>query len=61
MIWCEQRLPYLVPHKDRLLARRIRHFDETNWWQWGRGYYVSERRRIYVNAKTRNTSPILRA
>lgn len=58
MIWSPSK-PHaaLVPHRDRLLSRRIRHFDERNWWQWGRGYFVSERRRIYVNAKTRNTSP----
>lgn len=52
-----QRLPYLEPFKERLLARRIRAFDETNWWQWGRGYYVSGRPRIYVNSKTRTARP----
>lgn len=52
-----QRIPYLEPFKDRLLARRIRPFDESNWWQWGRGYYLSERPRIYVNCKTRNERP----
>lgn len=26
---------YLVKHKDRLLARRIRTFNETNWFEWG--------------------------
>ncbi|MDR2111589.1 MAG: class I SAM-dependent methyltransferase, partial [Candidatus Accumulibacter sp.] len=45
MIWCEPGEPppaALARHKKRLLARRIRHYDETNWWQWGRGYYQSE-------------------
>jgi adenine-specific DNA-methyltransferase len=51
------RLPVLEAHKERLLARRIRPFDETNWWQWGRGYYLSDRPRIYVNHKTRQTRP----
>lgn len=50
-------LPVLEPHRDRLLARRIRSFDETNWWEWGRGYYESEAPRLYVNAKTRNPRP----
>lgn len=52
-----QRVPYLEPFRERLLARRIRRFDDSNWWQWGRGYYVSDRPRIYVNNKTRNPRP----
>ena len=52
-----RRIPYLEPFRERLLARRIRPFDESNWWQWGRGYYVSEQARIYVNNKTRNARP----
>lgn len=60
MIWCEPGEPPpepLLPHKARLLARRIRTFDESNWWQWGRGYYQSPRPRIYVNNKTRRAQP----
>ncbi|MBI4757357.1 MAG: class I SAM-dependent methyltransferase [Betaproteobacteria bacterium] len=60
MIWCEPGQPApqaLLPHKARLIARRIRPFDESNWWMWGRGYYQSERPRIYVNHKTRNARP----
>ncbi len=60
MIWCEPGEPtpeVLLPHKERLIARRIRHFDEFNWWQWGRGYYQSEQPRIYVNGKTRRSQP----
>ena len=44
MIWCEPGDPppdALAPHQKRLMARRIRSFDEFNWWQWGRGYYQS--------------------
>jgi len=48
---------YLEQHKDELMARKIRRFDETNWWQWGRLHHISDRKRIYVNAKTRNTHP----
>lgn len=48
---------YLEQYKERLLSRKIRKFDETNWWQWGRMHYVSDEKRIYVNAKTRNRKP----
>jgi adenine-specific DNA-methyltransferase len=51
------RIRYLDPFKERLLARRIRPFDESNWWQWGRGYYLSDQPRIYVNGRTRNERP----
>ncbi len=60
MIWCEPGEPTpaaLLAHKERLIARRIRHFDEFNWWQWGRGYFQSELPRVYVNNKTRRAQP----
>ena len=60
MIWCEPGEPPpepLLPHKERLIARRIRSYDEFNWWQWGRGYYQTEQPRIYVNGKTRRSQP----
>ena len=47
----------LQPYKQQLLKRRVRKFDETNWWQWGRRYYESTAPRIYVNTKTRNQKP----
>lgn len=49
--------PHLEAHKDRLLARRVRSFDEANWWHWGRLHHVSAGPRIYVNAKTRRARP----
>ena len=49
--------PSLMAHKDRLIARRIRPFNEDNWWQWGRKHFVSEGPRIYVNGKTRQAQP----
>ena len=49
--------PHLDAHKERLLARRVRHFDESNWWRWGRLHHVTDRPRIYVNAKTRRARP----
>lgn len=60
MIWCEPGAAppaALLPHRERLLARRIRRFDETNWWQWGRGYPQSNAPRVYVNSKTRQPQP----
>ena len=60
MIWCEpgaEAPAALLPHKQRLLARRVRRFDESNWWQWGRGYHQSPAARVYVNNKTRRAQP----
>ncbi|MDR3159648.1 MAG: class I SAM-dependent methyltransferase [Zoogloeaceae bacterium] len=51
------RHPHLERHKEKLLARRIQKFDESNWWQWGRDYCKIPGPRIYVNAKTRNQLP----
>ncbi len=56
MLFNEYR-PYLEEHKEKLLQRKIKEFDESNWWQWGRSHFVSEAPRIYVNAKTRNKKP----
>lgn len=49
--------PALDPHKGQLLARRIRSFDEANWWQWGRACPAAAGPRLYVNAKTRHAAP----
>jgi len=49
--------PQLEAHKDKLLARRVRPFDESNWWHWGRLHHISAAPRIYVNCKTRRTRP----
>lgn len=48
---------YLQGFKAQLLARKIKKFDENNWWQWGRDYFKSDLPRLYVNAKTRNKKP----
>ena len=53
----DRPLPWLDQFKARLLARRVTKFDESNWWQWGRRHYVSERPRIYVNGRTRKPRP----
>ena len=47
----------LFPHKMRLMSRKIRKFDETNWWEWGRRFCDRNDDRIYVNVKTRNKNP----
>ena len=58
-----RRMLYNVPHRDlikhkpQLLARRIKTFDEGNWWKWGRAYHDSDSPRIYVNGKTRRRQP----
>ncbi len=62
MIWCRPGDPpppprVLEPHYERLVARRIRPFNDSNWWQWGRGYYESDRPRVYVNGRTRASRP----
>jgi adenine-specific DNA-methyltransferase len=49
--------PALAQHKKRLLARRIRRFDEKSWWQWGRLHPITDQPRIYVNCKTRSSHP----
>lgn len=52
-----QNIPYLLPFKDKLIKRKIRNFNEQNWYCWGRDYYKSNLPRIYVNTKTRNKKP----
>ena len=47
----------LNSHKGVLLQRKIKRFNENNWWQWGRVHYISNKNRIYVNVKTRNSMP----
>lgn len=49
--------PALLPHKERLLARRIRAFTENSWWQWGRACPETDAPRIYVNGRTRRPQP----
>lgn len=60
MIWGDKdtpALPCLLPHKSKLLKRKIRQFDESNWWHWGRGYPQTDAPRVYVNGKTRQAQP----
>ena len=60
MIFSEpgERPPHaLLPHKARLLQRKVTKFDESNWWMWGRLHYRSTQPRVYVNGKTRVARP----
>lgn len=52
-----QKAKILENFKDELIKRKIRKFDESNWWCWGRDYFKSDLPRIYVNTKTRNKKP----
>ena len=49
--------PHLEKHKAELLARRVKTFDESNWWQWGRAFPINLNPRIYVNGRTRKREP----
>ena len=60
MIWTEPGEPpppALLPHKARLLQRKVTRFDESNWWMWGRLHYRSAQPRVYVNGRTRAARP----
>ena len=48
---------FLERHKPALISRKIKKFDESNWWHWGRGFPSNDKARIYVNAKTRVERP----
>ena len=48
----------LDKHKELLIKRGIKRFNEKNWWSWGRTVDFREKQpRIYVNCKTRNSKP----
>jgi adenine-specific DNA-methyltransferase len=48
---------YLLGYKDLLLARKIKQFNENNWFEWGREHFWSDLPRVYVNCKTRLENP----
>jgi adenine-specific DNA-methyltransferase len=48
---------YLLSVKDKLLERKLKVFNEKNWYMWGRNHYISDLPRIYVNVKTRKQNP----
>lgn len=48
---------YLIQYKNELLNRKIKTFDDTNWWKWGREIRYIPNNKIYVNCKTRDSQP----
>ncbi len=48
---------YLIQYKDKLLNRKIKSFNENNWWEWGRKIRHIDGPKIYVNNKTRDLKP----
>ena len=48
---------HLLESKERLKARRIRKFNDDNWFRWGRSLCSDDADRIYVNCKTRSSRP----
>jgi adenine-specific DNA-methyltransferase len=52
-----EKIKYLRRYKKTLISRKINKFDEYNWWKWGRDFFHSNLKRIYVNNKTRNKNP----
>ena len=47
----------LIPFKEELLKRRVKKITEETWYEWGRGFYQSDKNRIYVNCRTRVSNP----
>lgn len=48
---------YLLEHKEKLLSRKIRKFNNDNWYEWGRKIRYIDKPHIYVNMKTRQETP----
>ncbi len=52
---------YLICHKNTLMSRKIKKFNESNWWHYGAVRNLNQMREngqcIYVNAKTRVQQP----
>lgn len=48
---------YLLSYKDELIVRKIRRFNEDNWWEWGRKIRHLSGEKIYVNGRTRDMKP----
>ncbi len=57
MVFVNEPNDYLLQHKDSLMQRKIKKFNEANWFEWGRMHHISPKKRIYVNTKTRQKNP----
>ncbi|MCD6435643.1 MAG: hypothetical protein J7L15_04580, partial [Clostridiales bacterium] len=49
--------PYLLQFKNKLKKRKIKKFNDDTWYMWGRDFNKSDRKRVYVNNKTREFNP----
>jgi adenine-specific DNA-methyltransferase len=59
-MYYNDKSPYIKSHESILRKRKIKTFDDSNWWQWGRDFHKSDEKRIYVNCKTRNENPFFK-
>lgn len=57
MIFSDYPDDKLKRHKRELMKRKIKKFNENNWWTWGRNHHISNHPRIYVNCKTTVKNP----
>ncbi|WP_104748790.1 Eco57I restriction-modification methylase domain-containing protein [Helicobacter cetorum] len=57
MVFVNKPNAYLSQYKESLMKRKIRKFNENNWFEWGRKHHISKEKRLYVNAKTRQKNP----
>ena len=48
---------FMKSKKDILINRKIKKFTDKNYYVWGRDFHHSNKKRIYVNCKTRQENP----
>lgn len=48
---------FLERQKNILLKRKVKKFNENNWWKWGRHHKISNEKRIYLTQRTRLEKP----
>ena len=51
----------IVQYKEQLLARKIKKFSESNWFEWGRKIRPTTKTSIFVNCKTREMQPFFKS
>lgn len=60
----ESIINYLKKFKEQLISRKIKSFNENNWFEWGAVRNISEMKKdgfcIYVNSKTREKKPFFK-
>jgi len=49
--------PHLLPYRNKLKNRKIKKFNDDTWYMWGRDFNKSNKKRVYVNNKTREENP----